>query len=127
MGWETRSLAQWNRRITGMLGLLFGLTIAEGSAHASKTFPPILAEKLQMECIPNCLPCHLAAEGTSDNQRADGIKMLIEDKAAGDVSSDAILAAALDAVLADAPQVDSDGDTTPDIVELKNGDNPYGG
>jgi hypothetical protein len=124
---RNNKVVRWTRRLVGVGSFLAGLMLGEGRAAASQTFPPILAEKLGMDCVPNCLPCHTEAEGTSDNQRFDGIKGELERIAAGNVGSDEIVAAALDQLLLEQPSLDSDGDGTQDIAELSAAENPYGG
>jgi hypothetical protein len=120
-------VVRWPHRLVGTVSFVAGLLVGEGRAGASQTFPPILAEKLGMDCVPNCLPCHTKAEGTSDNQRFDGIKGELERIASGNVGSDEIVAAALDQLLLEQPSLDSDGDGTQDIAELRAAENPYGG
>jgi hypothetical protein len=124
---RNNNVVRWTRRLVGVGSFLAGLMLGEGRAGASQTFPPILAEKLGMDCVPNCLPCHTEAEGTSDNQRFDGIKGELERIASGNVGSDAIVAAALDQLLLEQPSLDSDGDGTQDIADLNAAENPYGG
>jgi MYXO-CTERM domain-containing protein len=97
-------------------------------AAARDTFPAVLKEKMQMPCVPSCLPCHKAVPGTRANLREDGLRLAlynVDDK----LPNDGELATALDAILsgAAAPPGDSDGDKTPDLEELAAGDNPYGG
>jgi len=105
-----------------------GVMVATRHAGASETFPPILAEKLGMPCVPNCLPCHSAAVGTAANQRFDGVKGEIERLASNDVSAERTLRAALNILLTDETlNLDSDGDGKQDLAELSAGDNPYGG
>lgn len=119
-------LVRWKRLALSVASMAVVSSIGEERASASVTFPPILAEKLGMDCVPNCLPCHTGVVGTADNQRFDGIKGEIERVALNTVTSDEIFAAALDQVLEEKPSLDSDGDNIQDIDEIKAAADPYG-
>lgn len=126
MAGEYRAV-RWRRLTTTLATLAAAFSIGEGRAEASETFPPILAEKLGMDCVPNCLPCHLQPVGTAENQRGDGIKAELERLAGNMVTSDLIVSAALDELLKENKFIDSDADGTSDLEELSDGQNPYGG
>jgi hypothetical protein len=120
---------RWARAAALSLAGYALLATCARDAAARDTFPAVLKEKLGMECVPSCLPCHKAVPGTKMNLRTDGLRLAIFN-VAEQVPNAAVLATVLDTILAGGPEVqpgDSDGDGTPDLEELKAGDNPYGG
>lgn len=125
---ELVCFGDWRRGLAGS-ALVVAVSMSAGHAHASETFPPILAEKLGMPCVPNCLPCHLGPVGTAANQRFDGVKGEIERLANNDVREEDTLRAALDVIVMNRANLDfdSDGDEKQDLDELSDGENPYGG
>jgi hypothetical protein len=120
------------RRVAGTLilaGASFALLSgAARSAAAREEFPAVLADKLNMNCVPSCLPCHTEVPGLRANLRENGLALVLLENRVKTVAS---LEATLDEMLKPggkiAPPGDSDGDVTPDLVELAAGQNPYGG
>ncbi|MCI0571886.1 MAG: thrombospondin type 3 repeat-containing protein [Myxococcaceae bacterium] len=97
--------------------LLLGL--APTAAWATSNFPEVLQQELALPSAPSCSLCHQGPEavgtvvtpfGTSMRQRG----LVLYD--------DAALRSALGAMLEQA--VDSDGDGTPDLDELRAGEDP---
>jgi hypothetical protein len=122
------------RRVAGTLilaGASFALlSSAARSAAARDEFPAVLADKLEMPCVPSCLPCHTAVPGTRDNMREDGLRVALNQNQPR-IENVAQLEALLDEMLKPGTTKilpgDSDRDGTPDLAELAAGKDPYGG
>ncbi len=125
-------MKQTYRRWPGSLALAAAsfalLSMAARTVAAREEFPPVLKDKLGMDCSPSCLPCHTEVPGLRANLREDGLAFVLLQNRVKTVAS---LEAALDEMLKPggkiAPPGDSDGDVTPDLIELAAGENPYGG
>lgn len=87
------------------------------SALALPEFPEKLQEATNAPCIPQCNICHRDDNGGGGTIDKPFVKSLRE---YGELEHD--MKGAVDA-LAQAG-VDSDGDGTPDVTEIKNGDDP---
>lgn len=109
-----------------LAGWIFVVFFVAGNVHASETYPPILAEELDMPCVPNCLPCHKEPVGNALNLRDNGIRIALLEFTPK-LDTDELMRAALRAFLMQPPDLDTDGDGTQDVVELGRGENPYGG
>lgn len=102
---------------------------------ASENFPAHLAEKLGMDCVPSCYPCHTSNPGRAETLRGAGsfIDTLRVVGRLDTVNSPVLpgvptsLDAALDFVATVMPPLDSDMDGTPDLKELKDGTDVNGG
>jgi hypothetical protein len=95
---------------------------APGLAAASPTFPGALTTNLQLEYSPPCTVCHPGATGLGTATSEFAVAMRDRGLAAADTAS---LATALDQMEAD--NVDSDGDGTIDVEQLKAGKDPSTG
>jgi hypothetical protein len=103
-------------------GLLGGASWS-ASAQASQEFPSVLLDELGMPCAPNCTVCHATPLGGSGTVvKKFGIAALI----AGPIAkqdADSVRRALANMAKAN-PPTDSDGDGTPDLVELTAGNDP---
>jgi hypothetical protein len=98
------------------------LLLGAGSAAASPTYPAEIQSHLGLSYTPPCAICHEGGRGgTGTVTTAFGRAMMDRGLHASDPAA---LDAALDKMAADG--VDSDGDGTPDIEQLKQGRDPNG-
>jgi MYXO-CTERM domain-containing protein len=94
---------------------------AAGAAVASSNYPAALRDHLDATSVPSCTACHETnAGGSGTVVQAFGVAMLDAGLVGG--GDTASLTAALDALEAD--NVDSDGDGTGDVDELRAGQDP---
>ncbi|MBM4390192.1 MAG: hypothetical protein FJ090_03645 [Deltaproteobacteria bacterium] len=92
-------------------------------AWASPSFPAVVAEELAMPCTPSCILCHETAAGGTGTASQDFAGACMS--AGMMVADDASMAESLATL--EAEGTDTDGDGTPDIEELRGGQNPNPG
>ena len=125
------SVARQFARVGAVLG--FALLSSEG-ARADPLFPPLLAKKLQMPCVPTCIVCHPSPnaggwgqfrEVITNGQKSPGFgKRLRSDCQLDPLQATASLGPAIDCLAAMSPASDLDFDGVPDLEELANGQDP---
>ncbi len=86
------------------------------SAAALPSFPVRVQEVLDTPCAPECTLCHASTSGGGP------VVTVFGEKALSDYKLDESVETALTQMEAD--DVDSDGDGTPDITELRAGEDP---
>jgi hypothetical protein len=119
-------LALSRGRVAGVT--LVTAVLVASSAGADPKFPDKLRADLKMPCTPGCAVCHLDASGgpgrlrmTTTGNPGFGMNLKNYGLTTSDLNS---LELALKAAAADSPPPDIDGDGTPDLDELKKGDDP---
>jgi MYXO-CTERM domain-containing protein len=147
------STARTARRLALSLGLGLGVFGTTNVASAWPEFPSYIQNILELNCAPTCLLCHTSPEGGKENiKQGSGalgppgrgfevfVQNLISQSApnsiAGPITStppESALAAAIEALRTkpcnktmDAADTacDSDGDLTPDVLELQGLEDP---
>lgn len=91
------------------------------AAQASNGYPAVTQNHLQLGTAPACTLCHTTAVGGAGTANTP-FGLSVRNAGATGGEQDAKLTAALDAMQTSG--VDSDGDGTPDITELKNRTDP---
>jgi len=101
--------------------IALALLLTTGQARATSNFPAAIQTDLALASPPACSLCHTTgnAGGRGTVNTPFGISMRADGLVAYDTTS---LKTALDAMAA--AGTDSDGDCTPDITDLKNGQDP---
>ena len=97
-----------------LLIVAFGIAVA-GSVKASPAYPGELAQELSLPCQPSCLLCHTREEGgfgTANTPLGAALR-----RARLECCDEEMLASAL--ALLERDQIDSDGDGTGDVEELR--------
>lgn len=130
-------MSPWNRmlrlalsrgRVSGATLVAVGMLVAS-SAGADPTFPAKLKADLDMPCIPGCVVCHRDSSGGFGTLRTTttgnpGFGANLKNSYGLNVLDPKTLESALKSAEADKPPPDVDGDGTPDIDELKSGEDP---
>ncbi len=111
---KLRLLARWSRYLPA--ALLFVATPAFGSPE----FPQEIQEHLDLACPPPCWLCHTTAQGGGPAPKPFAAAMIGEGLGPEETET---VAPALDAIEA-MSSIDSDGDGTNDVTELREGRNP---
>lgn len=95
--------------------------LATRAAGATPNFPDVVASHLGLDAAPPCTLCHAGTPARGTVTTPFGATLRTRGAVAYD---EAALRLALDALAAE--KKDSDGDGTPDIDELRAGDDPNG-
>ena len=122
---RSRNVNRMGRAVRSGLLVVTAL-LSAGTAAAQPNFPELLAKALAMPCTPQCTVCHRDNNGgfgtlrkTVQGSSGFGVNLTQFGLAVGDPGSVASSAQA-----ADEAGQDSDGDGTPDVTELRAGDDP---
>jgi hypothetical protein len=129
-----RSIAPKFVRV-GLVGAVFGFALLSSeAARADHLFPPLLAKKLQMPCVPTCIVCHPSPneggwgqfrEVITNGQKSSGFgKRLRSDCQLDPLQATSSLGPAIDCLARMSPASDLDFDGVPDLEELANGQDP---
>jgi hypothetical protein len=102
------------------------LLLGPASARASETFPPVIRSELGLASEPQCILCHRDNDGGFGTVIQPFGRSMVS-RGLDPVVPDALgtLRRALQAL--EAEGIDSDGDGTPDIAELRAGQDPNSG
>lgn len=119
------SLSRYCARLVTVAGVAMAATWT-AAAEASEEYPQVIADTLEMPCVPACTLCHTSLAGGLGTIRSDvngasfGLRLIaagVRGEAPNRVPD------ALAAIEAD-PSADLDGDMVTDIAELRAGADP---
>lgn len=103
-----------------------GVLLGAQNVHASPNYPAIIDQELGVTCprpLTRCLICHVTAAGGEGTAKQPFAMALKNDYGLSGGKAGRELVKALEALPDD---LDTDGDGTPDLEELKNCGNPSG-
>lgn len=98
---------------------LAGVTFLAPGATASPDYPDVIQRELDMPCVPQCTLCHTSNPGRAGSARQDFVEALrVFSKQPESIPG------RLQELEEAMPPIDSDGDGTSDIEELRAGMDP---